>query len=397
MLQGGVEVGQVVLVVGLAVVADLVGVLGSQVLGVGRGLVVLEGLVVRVVVGLRRAHDVGVGGPADGLAVLVAGRLEAALEPTPADALVVQQVADVPAGHHQLVVLGVGAVVEARVGVVDDGADAVGVRGGDHVGVGGLLAGLRVDRVAAVGLAGDQVERARGGGAVGAAEEVVAHREALGVVPQGGDGVAVVVVHHQAGLGEHRRLAVLDVRVLDELVHLAAVEGELLVLVGVVLVAGDGLGRAEPLRVGAVRVAVEQVVGEAVDLRGAGLGGELHLVVGGVGRVRVGAEVVVEGDVLLEYHHQVLDRGGGLRGVGREGRGRACEGGERGRTGQGGSVAEPPGAGGYCVHVGTSNVRSCVSELGPRRVDPGGSWCGGGGMKLDKRGERYLHVHVNTR
>ena len=62
---------------------------------------------------------------------------------------------------------------------------------------GGVLGG--VGHVHAAGVAGDQVDRARRGGAEGGAVGVVAHRVVLGVVPQGGDGVAVVVVHHVRG------------------------------------------------------------------------------------------------------------------------------------------------------------------------------------------------------
>ena len=84
------------------------------------------------------------------------GRPEAALEEAPADLLLVQEVTDVGAGHRQ-VVPGVRAVVERRVRVVDDRADAVRVRRGDDASVGHLLAG-RVHRVTAVGLPGNQVQ-----------------------------------------------------------------------------------------------------------------------------------------------------------------------------------------------------------------------------------------------
>ena len=53
--------------------------------------------------------------------------------------------------------------------------------------------------VTAVGLAGDQVDRARRRRPVGVGIGVVAHGEVLGVVPQRGDGVAVIVAHHHPG------------------------------------------------------------------------------------------------------------------------------------------------------------------------------------------------------
>src|ERR1035438_8888755 len=96
----GVEVGQVVLVVGLVGVADGGLRRRRQVLGVGRGLEVLERVVVRRVVGGGVTADVGVRSAADRVAGAVgAGGREPALEPAPADAPGVEQVADVLAGH----------------------------------------------------------------------------------------------------------------------------------------------------------------------------------------------------------------------------------------------------------------------------------------------------------
>ena len=119
----------------------------------------------------------------------------------------------------------------------------------------------------AVGLAGDQVQRARGGGAEDGAEVVVAHGVVLGVVPDAGDGVAVVVVHGQAGAAVLVGAAGVAAGELDELVHRAAVVGLLLGAVVVVLVAGDGLRRARAARAatelglfGASRPAVARVL-----------------------------------------------------------------------------------------------------------------------------------------
>src|SRR5436305_1771011 len=64
----------------------------------------------------------------------------------------------------------------------------------------------------------------------------------LGVIPQTGDGVPVVVVHDlvgEAGRAEWARRAAVGTDALDEVIHRAAVERLLLVRVVVVLVAGQ--------------------------------------------------------------------------------------------------------------------------------------------------------------
>src|SRR5262249_51057651 len=147
----------------------------------------------------RDTGDVVVRGLADRLAVYDRRRLEPAGEPAPGDGLGVEQVADVAAGHLQ------GGRVDRAGGV------AVVVRGrqvGDQRAVGDRAGGCRGDQ--AVGLPCDQVQRLGHGRAERGGEVVVAHREALRVVPQRGDGVAVVVVHGQrrvaAGAGRAHRL-----------------------------------------------------------------------------------------------------------------------------------------------------------------------------------------------
>ena len=169
----------------------------------------------------------------------------------------------------------------------------------------GHRAGGRVDRVPVAVAAGDHVERPGRGRPEVRVVVVVAHRVVLRVVPQPGDGVAVVVIHDDAGRPVFAGTQV-GLGELDELVHRPAVERFLLRGVAVVLVAGQRLGRGEPLRVVAVRVVAEQARRQAIDLGRARLGVERRAV--GVGRVRVGAEVVVERDVLVEEHDQVLDR-----------------------------------------------------------------------------------------
>ena len=114
----------------------------------------------------------------------------------------------------------------------------------------------RIDH--AVGLAGDEVDGARGGGTKGSAEGVVVHRVVLRVVPQGGDGVAVVVAHgERSGVGDARSSGLVGKcgavgnsdRVREE-VHLTVVERQLLGIVGVILVVGGGLvgAKAEGVR-----------------------------------------------------------------------------------------------------------------------------------------------------
>ncbi len=179
-----------------------------------------------------------------------------------------------------------------------------------------------------MGLAGDEVEGARRGRAEDRSPAVVAHRVVLRVVPQPGDRVAVVVVHDEAGtrVGDAGRrgvgVAVRRLGELDELVHRAAVEGFLLRDVVVVLRAGLGLRRRQPRRLILVGIRGQQRRVARVVVRhgrscGSGEGGAV-----GVRGVRIGAEVVVEGDVLVEQHHDMFDRRRGLGRVVHLGHGR---------------------------------------------------------------------------
>ena len=131
------------------------------------------------------------------------------------------------------------------VGVADEGESAVAVGDDRAAGVEG------VDD--AVGLAGDEVDGTGSGGAEVGAERVVVHGIVLGVVPEGGDGAAVVVTHGEAGGGgdgggsggggHGGAIGAADGH--GEEVHLAVVVGGLLVGVAVVLVGGNGLGTGE--------------------------------------------------------------------------------------------------------------------------------------------------------
>ncbi len=231
-------------------------------------------------------------------------RREPALEPAPAEALRIELVADVGALQRHRVAG--RAVVVVGLGVRDEREATLAV--GDGVAVGVRVVDLETD-VARV--AGDEVDRPGRGRPERRAEEVVAQPEVLRVVPHPRDGVAVVVVHDGvcvAGSPFGRRGTGTGADARDELVHLAVVERLLLVVVIVVLVAGQhvvDVGRIEPARIdlGPARVLVRVVgqerpvpvqarrVVETVDLGAACTVEGLPV---GVGSVRVGAEVVVE-------------------------------------------------------------------------------------------------------
>src|SRR5262249_2274109 len=139
------------------------------------------------------------------------------------------------------------------------------------------------------GIAGNQVQRARSGWAEGGAVRVVAHGEVLRVVPEGGDGVAVVVAHGA-------ELAEVGVGAADDgaVVHQAAVKRALLVGVVVIFVGGDGNAGRNAEGIDGVGVVVEQ----ARSLKGVGARrvvlGMKRSFTGQIGRVGVGAEVVIE-------------------------------------------------------------------------------------------------------
>ncbi len=224
-----------------------------------------------------------------------------------------------PGGSGEVVgrrVVAVRAVVVGRVGVVDDGADPVGVRRHDGIAVGRRLVRHRRHRAEPVGLTRDQVQRAGGRGTEDAVEGVVRHGELLGVVPDPGDGVAVVVVHAQPRCAEDDRLtsAGVGAGVLDELVHLPVVECQLLGQVAVVLVARERLAGREPGGVVLVRVAHQQARALEVVVLGRARRRDELGAVGVLGR-RIGGEVVVVGNVLVEDHDEMLDGACGLVGT----------------------------------------------------------------------------------
>src|SRR5215472_458199 len=259
--------------------------------------IILEGLVVRAVVGDRGAAEVRALRSANRriLPVPGLGRFEAALEPSPGDGLRIQQVADVFAQHRDLG--RAAAIIVVRIGISD-------YAGGDHA------ARQITDSVRGVirgGIAGNQVDRPRRRRPVHRVVGVVAHGEGLRIVPHRGHGVTVVVAHHQRGAISVVRAG--SVRThsqkLDELVQQSGVVPLLLRRVVMVLVAGVVLRAVKTKRLVSILVVVKQRIGQAVHSRGSGrrLEGRLSSF---IGRNRVGAEVVVKGNVLLKDNYQVL-------------------------------------------------------------------------------------------
>src|SRR5580704_1374262 len=240
----GVEeiVGVVLVIAGIALLSDgghrrWTGVV--QVLG---GDVVLERLMVRDVIGLGLSSDRRrVRALAAGAAVGVGdGQVEAAFEEAPADARGIQHIADVAAAHLQNFAAGGGAGVADRVGIADQREAAVTVSDDSAAAV--------LVRDDTVGLTGNQVQRAIGRGTKVGVVGVIAHGEVLSVVPQGGNGVAVVIPHGQTGrvndTAAARRRA-RDTNVGREQIHQAFIEGQLLRRVIVVLVVGSRLRAVE--------------------------------------------------------------------------------------------------------------------------------------------------------
>jgi hypothetical protein len=163
------------------------------------------------------------------------------------------------------------------------------------------------------------------------------------MVKRWADGVAVEIAHHLALGGERAgagRTAFAGE--FGEQVRTARIIGLLFGGVGVVLVGGVGLAAIQPERGrgggavggGGVGIARQQPgVGQRVGARRAGGGGEGGLT-GDVGGLGVGREIMVERDVLVEQHDEVLDRRGGL-GVRRL---RGAAGGDAGQEQAGGNA-----------------------------------------------------------
>src|ERR1700686_864702 len=135
-----------------------------------------------------------------------------ALEPAPAQAFGVEQIADVFARITEGYLCGTQRIADVaeRARIADDRAAsgvAIGVAAGDRHGLRAAGPGRLIDpwnRTEArlsdagnpVSVAGNEIDGARCRRAVSSAEGIVAHREMLGVVPQGSDGIPVEIAHH---------------------------------------------------------------------------------------------------------------------------------------------------------------------------------------------------------
>src|SRR5579872_6918895 len=183
------KVANVVLMIRLILLADHIYGAGGRVMPIRGGLIKLERIVVRNVVRhrwrpielavLRRAHRGSIGVPGAGS--------EAALEPTPRDPFLIEEIAHVEAGHRYGVRGRRHTIVKRRTNVVDDGTvQQRRRRSSSVVRYGGSI---RLSRYEI------QVPERRWT-EVGT-EEVVIHGKVLSVIPECSHGVSVVVTHHE--------------------------------------------------------------------------------------------------------------------------------------------------------------------------------------------------------
>ena len=217
------------------------------------------------------------------------GRRKAALEPAPADPLLVQQIADIVIVESAIglksCLIGAAAIIVNRVGIADDRGLSE-----QHVAL-QVTRGIveRFEGADGVRLPRDQVDGTRRRGTEGGAERIVVERETLGVVPQRGYRVAVVIIERQIVGARQQEV---------ELVHQPAIDR--LLLVGIVMVVATrdevAFDPVEPLRIGGVWVVGQQSGGEPVDGRGA-VGGDERGFALRVCRVWIGGEIVIEGVV----------------------------------------------------------------------------------------------------
>ncbi len=151
---------------------------------IGGGLVILEWLVVCAIVRHNCPTDVGMARATHGFPIDDRGRRETALEPAPGDVFRIEQIARVRTGH------GCGgrarAIIKGWIDIVQHGAI------GDHR----KAWKTEVCRRRAMCLASNQVQRARRRRAKGGAKGIVAHGKVLSIVPEGRDGIAIVIIHH---------------------------------------------------------------------------------------------------------------------------------------------------------------------------------------------------------
>jgi hypothetical protein len=234
------------------------------------------------------------------------GRRKPTLEPPPADALGVQQVADILAGRYLYCSLAGGSgaaqvgatIVERRVGIAGNRNQRARCRDRS------IRERKRDHGIA--GLSRDEIDGTYSRRAEHAAVRIVVQRVVLSIIPHPGDRVAVKIRHH---CGSVASAADADTPgSLDELVHQPAVEGLLLVGIIVIHVTGVGLRTIETIAQCEVRIVGQQSGGdETVDGRRVVARDKA----GFARRVRgegVGPEIMVEADILKVDDYDVLNR-----------------------------------------------------------------------------------------
>ena len=187
-LQRRLVIGQVILMVSAAILrrADGIDRGRALVVEIGRRLVILEGLVMRdIVVDLDARHrSSGRTGTARRAVGILRRQVEAALEEAPGDAGFVHQVADIAALHQPGRIFRARTDIAGRVEVGNHRPVAVSVRHDTAAVIGAVLLQLVARRqFHAVGLAGDEVDRAGRRGTEIGREGIVAHGVMLGIVP----------------------------------------------------------------------------------------------------------------------------------------------------------------------------------------------------------------------
>src|SRR6266496_3060025 len=117
------ESGQLVLVFRLVGLSDHVDRSWRQVMGIGRLRVILKRLVVWNIVKRREPSHGGVIGSADRRAVRIpSSRAKATLKPSPGDALLVEQIADISPGQRDEILAAGQAVFKSRTRIADHGS-----------------------------------------------------------------------------------------------------------------------------------------------------------------------------------------------------------------------------------------------------------------------------------
>jgi len=305
-----VEILDVILVVGRTSPTDFRQRSRPGVVGIGHARPISEQRVMRNVIRCRARQSAGTARAARRPVGIHDRQVEAAHEAAPAHARRVEQVADRLAAHLDLVARRVRANVPNRIGIANHGQRTV--RSAAHFVPGSVQRGD-----CAVGLACDRVQHAHRRRTEGGAVRVIAQREILRVVPHGRRGVPVKVAHDQPGGLRHSRTArrrsgrsrVFRIQILRTTIGCL-----LLGLVVVVHVVGhslrtiqtEGIGRARSVSRIQVGVVGQQRRAQTVHCRRVRRWNKPGLA-RGIRCVRVSSKIVVERNVLVENHHQMLN------------------------------------------------------------------------------------------